>query len=552
MSLEGSVSEADAFDYVIVGAGSAGCVLANRLSADLSVRVALVEAGPRDSHPFIHVPAAVAAAIGTPSLGWGYWTAPQAHMDGRRIPIPRGRVLGGSSAINGMVYNRGHPSDYDDWAALGNVGWSYREVLPYFVRSEDNESLGHLPHHGKGGEMAVTDIRHPNRLNFAFLEAMQQLQIRPTPDFTGHDPEGFGLRQGNIKGGRRESMATAFLRPAERRSNLTVVTNALCRRMVIEGKRATGVEVIQNGASRVLAARREVVVSGGAIGSPQILLLSGIGDGAALQKLGIEVKHHLPAVGANLQDHLAVLVQMVTDNDATSYGISVKAAPRGAWNLLEYALFRRGPLSSNLFESTAFLRTTPELKRPDIQYVFQPARRNQNTFPIPIGHGFVMSSVLLYPKSRGTITLASPDPSAAPVIDPNLLSEPEDYEPLLRAIAFSRRAFATQPFVKYGAREFLPGKDVQDPEALKAYIRRTGVTVHHPAGTCRMGSDPDSVLDPQLRVRGIEGLRVADASIFPILVGGNTNAPVVMVAEKASDMILGKAPLKPMELEAAA
>ncbi len=537
----------ETFDFVIVGAGTAGCVLANRLSADPDVRVALIEAGPRDSHPFIHIPAAVGAAIGTPAIGWGYATAPQAHMDGRKVPIPRGRVLGGSSSINGMVYNRGHPRDYDDWAAMGNAGWSYREVLPYFIRSEDNEAMRGSPYHGTGGEMAVTDIAHPNPMNRAFHDAMTELQIRPTPDFNGPDPEGFGLRQGTIRGGQRESMATAFLRPAERRPNLAIVTKALAQRVVIEGGRAVGVDVLQDGVPRRLEARREVVVCGGAIGSPQLLMLSGVGDGEQLRAMGIEVTHHLPEVGANLQDHLAVLLQMVMQ-DSTSYGISLEAAPRGAWNLVEYALWRRGPLASNLFESTAFLRTGPGLDRPDIQFVFQPARRNQNAFPIPIGHGFVMSSVLLYPKSRGRIALASPDPATAPVIDPNLLSADEDFAPLLRALAFSRRVFAAPAFRRYGAAEFQPGPEVKDEEALKAYVRRSSVTVHHPAGTCRMGADAASVLDPELKVRGVEGLRVADASIFPILVGGNTNAPVVMVAEKAADMILGRPPLPALDL----
>jgi len=539
----------DLFDYVIVGAGTAGCVLANRLSADPEVRVALVEAGPRDSHPFIHIPAAVGAAIGTPAIGWGYATAPQTQLDGRRVPIPRGRVLGGSSSINGMVYNRGHPRDYDDWAAMGNLGWSYREVLPYFIRSEDNETMKGSPYHGVGGEMAVTDIDHPNRMNQAFLGAMTELQIRPTPDFNGPDPEGFGLRQGTIRGGRRESMATAFLRPAERRRNLEVVTKALAQRVVIEDSRAVGVDVLRNGVPRRLAARREVVVCGGAIGSPQLLLLSGIGDGDQLSAMGIPVTRHLPAVGANLQDHLAVLLQMVM-KDSTSYGISLAAAPRDAWNLVEYALWRRGPLASNLFESTAFLRTGPGLDRPDIQFVFQPARRNQNAFPIPVGHGFVMSSVLLYPKSRGHISLASPDPSAAPVIDPNLLSAEEDFAPLLRALVFSRRVFAAPAFAPYRATEYLPGAEAQDEEALKAYIRRTSSTVHHPAGTCRMGADAASVVDPELRVRGVQGLRVADASIFPVLMGGNTNAPVVMVAEKAADMVRGRPPLPALDLAA--
>ena len=531
-----------AFDYVIVGAGSAGCVLANRLSADPGVRVCLIEAGPKDRHPFIHIPAAVGAAISTPGIGWGYMTAPQAHLAGRTVPVPRGRVLGGSSSINGMAYNRGQPRDYDGWAAMGNTGWSYREVLPYFRRSENNETFGDSEYHGAGGEMNVSDIPRINPLNEAFLEAMASLQFRRNPDFNGADPEGYGPRQANIRNGRRESEATAFLKPVRGRKNLTVLTGSPANRVIVENGRATGVEVRAPEGVRVLTARREVIVTSGAIGSPQLLMLSGIGDGAALQKLGIPVVRDLPAVGGNFHDHLAITVQMVTE-DATSYGISLKALPRGAWNVLEYLLLRRGPFASNVFETNAFLRTAPELDGPEVQIVFQPARRNQNAFPLPIGHGFVLSSVLLYPKSRGSVTLASPDPAAPPIIDPNLLGEPEDYEPLLRAIALSRRILATAPFARYHAQEFLPGPAVQGEAELKDYIARNASTVHHPAGSCRMGSDPQSVVDPELKVRGIQGLRVADASIFPRLVGGNTNAPVVMVAEKAADMILGRPPL---------
>ncbi len=530
---------AAAFDYIVVGAGSAGCVLANRLSADPDNRVCLLEAGGKDSHPFIHVPAGVGAAIGTPGLGWGYWTAPQEHLDGRKLPIPRGRVLGGSSAINGMVYNRGHPKDYDDWAAMGNPGWSYREVLPYFLRSENNETFRNSPYHGVGGEMNVSDIERINPMNSAFMQAMGEMQFRRCPDFNGPDPEGYGPRQATIRGGQRESMATAFLKPARRRANLDIVTGAQVRRVIIEDGRATGVEVQTTDGVRTIAARREVVLTGGAIGSPQILQLSGVGDGEALKALGIEVKHHLPAVGGNFHDHPAVLLQEWM-NDISSYGISWRALPRGAWNVLEYLLFRKGPFASFVFETNAFLRTTSDTDRPDVQFVFQPARRNQNTFPLPVGHGFVMSTVLLYPKSRGTVSLASPDPTAAPVIDPNLLGHPDDYEPLLRALALSRRIFASPAFDRYRATEFKPGAEVTDDDALRTYVRDSLVTVHHPCGTCRMGGDADSVVDPQLRVRGVAGLRVADASVFPRLVGGNTNAPVVMIAEKAADMILGR------------
>jgi choline dehydrogenase-like flavoprotein len=531
------------FDFVIVGAGTAGCVLANRLSADPANRVCLIEAGGRDWHPFIHVPAGVAAAIGTPSLGWGYWSVPQAHLDGRKIPVPRGRVLGGSSSINGMAYHRGQPGDYDDWAAMGNAGWSYAEVLPYFKRSENNPDYAGSPYHGQGGEMNVTHIPRPNPLNGVFADAMASLQFRRTDDFAGADGEGYGLRQGMIRAGRRESGTTAFLRPALNRPNLHIVTDAPVQRVLVEDGRAVGVETRgPNGVDRILA-RREVILSGGAIASPQVLMLSGIGHGDELKAFGIEVKHHLPAVGKNFHDHFAVLVQMLTQ-DATSYGVSLKALPRGAWNVLEYALARRGPFASNVFESTAFIRTTEGLDRPDTQLVFQPARRNlgkQATFPLPLGHGFQITSVLLYPKSRGTIALTSPDPAAAPAIDPNLLADPADYGPVVRGLQLARRIFAAPAFAPYRASELFPGSDVESDEQFRDYVRRTCATVHHPAGSCRMGADAESVVDPELRVRGVEGLRVVDASIMPFVVGGNTNAPVVMIAEKAADLILGKA-----------
>ncbi|HEX7416812.1 MAG TPA: GMC family oxidoreductase N-terminal domain-containing protein [Steroidobacteraceae bacterium] len=539
-------SAAEAYDYLILGAGTAGCVLASRLSENADVTVCLIEAGAPDRHPFIHVPAAVAAAIATPSLNWGFQTVPQPGLNGRRIPLPRGRGIGGSNSINGMVYHRGHPKDFDDWAAAGNVGWSYAEVLPYFLRAENNEAFPGSPYHHRGGPMNVIDIKRPNPLNAAFLAAMASLEFRRCPDFTGADPEGYGPRQATIRNGRRESTATAYLRPARRRQNLRVLTDARVTRIQVDQRRASGVDILAAGAPRRLAARREVILCGGSIQSPQILQLSGIGDGRALQALGIPVEHHLPEVGANLRDHLAAPVLMETRN-SESYGISLRAAPRGLWNILEYAVARRGPLGSNVFEANAFLRSTSGLDRPDIQVVFQPARRNRGTFPLPLGHGFAINTVNLYPRSHGRITLASPDPLAAPLIDPNLLEEPQDLQPLLRGIVLARRILGTPAFARYRAVEVEPGPAVQGDEALAEFVRRAASTVHHPVSTCRMGPDNASVVDPQLRVRGIDGLRVVDASIFPNIVGGNTNAVIVMVAEKAADMILGRPVAKPLE-----
>ncbi|MEI9887700.1 MAG: GMC family oxidoreductase N-terminal domain-containing protein [Rhizomicrobium sp.] len=536
------------FDYVIAGAGTAGCVLANRLSEDPGNRVCLIEAGGRDAHPFIKVPALVGAALTLKELSWGLETVPQENLNGRRIPIPRGRVLGGSSSVNGMVYFRGHPKDYDDWAAAGNRGWSWAEVLPYFLRSEDNADYAGSPFHGHGGPMHVGSIRNPNPLNAVFADAMRALQFRHCDDFNGPDPEGYGLRQGAIRGGRRESGVTAFLKPAVHRPNLTVMTDAPVARIAVENRRAVGVDVLRGSETRRIAARREVILSGGAIGSPQMLLLSGIGDGAALRALGIAVQHDLPAVGANYHDHIAANVQMWTAN-AQSYGISLKALPRGAWNVLQYLLARQGPFASNVFESHAVLRSTAGLDRPDIQVVFQPARRNQNLFPLPLGHGFAISIVLLHPKSRGSVTLKSADPRALPLVDPRLLSAPEDIDPLVRGLDLARRVFATPVFAPYRATEFLPGATVAGDAQWRDYVRATAATVHHPAGSCRMGVDDDAVVTPELKVRGIEGLRVADASVFPKLMGGNTNAPVMMVAEKAADMILGRAAPAPLHLQ---
>jgi choline dehydrogenase len=536
MDMSESFDYAGPFDYIIVGAGTAGCVLANRLSAG-DATVCLIEAGGRDSHPFIQVPALVGAAIANPALNWRFLTTPQPNLANRRIPIPRGKVIGGSGSINGMAYHRGQPADFDDWARAGNPGWSAREVLPYFLRSESNAFYSDSPHHHVGGPIEVVHIRHPNPMNAAFLDGMASLgQFKPCADFGGPDPEGYGLRQGTISRGRRASTAVAYLRPVVRRPNLRILTNQLVARVTVENGRATGVEVV--GAPQRIEARREVVVCAGAIQSPQILMLSGIGDGTALQRLGIEVKRHLPGVGANFHDHLAVGVLMETTN-TESYGISARTVPRAAWNLLQYAFYRGGPLASNLFESTAFIRSAPGLDRPDLQIVFQPARRNKGTFPLPLGHGYAVNSVLLYPKSRGRITLASANPRDYPLIDPNLLGDPEDLPPLLRGIALTRRLLAAPSFERYHGVEVAPGPGVQSEEAVTDYIRRAAHTVHHPVSTCRMGPDGNSVVDAQLKVKGVDGLRVADASIFPNIIGGNTNATVVMVAEKAADMMLG-------------
>ena len=533
-----------AFDYIIVGAGTAGCVLAGRLAEDPGVRVCVIEAGPKDDHPFIHTPALVAAAIATRTLNWRFETTPQAQLKGRRIPQPRGHVVGGSGSINGMVYSRGNPRDYADWVAAGATGWSYAEVLPYFLRSENNEDLPVSRYHAHGGPINVKRPRRPNRLNTDFIEATRSLGFPVTEDFTAATNEGVGFRQGLIRGGRRESTARAFLHPALARGNVTLMTDTLVLRVEVEAGRVVGVRCERGATTLQLRATREVILCAGAIQSPQILLLSGIGPASQLQSLGIPVVHDLPGVGRNLHDHLACPVLMSTKNP-TSYGISARALPRGAWNVLQYLIGRRGPFASNVFESVAFLKTQEGLDRPDVQFVFQPAARPRPSFPLPIGHGYAISPVSLYPQSRGSVTLHSADPHAAPAIDPALLSVEEDIQPLIRAIKLARRILAAPNFARYHGTEVAPGAAVQSDEGIADFIRGTSYTVHHQVGTCRMGEHPEAVVDSQLRLRGLEGLRVADAAVMPRLIGGNTNAVVIMIAEKAADLIRQRPLLAP-------
>jgi choline dehydrogenase-like flavoprotein len=541
----------DVFDFVVVGAGSAGCLLAARLSEDSSRTVCLLEAGGSGKSLYVNVPGAITLAQRSPDLNWRFQSAPQANLNGRRISYPRGRGLGGSALINGMVYFRGNPRDYDTWASAGATGWSYREVLPYFTRTEHNENFGPSVFHGRGGPMTIRNITRPNRLNRAFFDALESLGYEAREDLNGADSEGMGLRQVAIRGGTRVTTANALLAPAMKRPNLTVLTNAQATRVVLEGRRAVGVEARTEQGLVTVRARSEVVLSSGALQSPQLLMLSGIGDGEHLASVGIEVRHHLPGVGRNLHDHLASPVHMTMD-DPTSYGISPRAMPRNLLNIAEYALFRSGPLANNIFESAAFVKSIAGLDRPDIQLVFQPAKRPRPTFPFPIGHGFAISPVGLYPHSRGRLTLSSNDPFAPPVIDPALLGAPEDLEPLIRGIRLVRKIFAAPAFARYRAQETSPGPSAQSDADLASYIRAEAYTVHHPVSTCRMGNDAMAVVDPQLRVIGIDSLRVADASVFPSIIGGNTNAAVVMIAEKASDLMLGRAPLPPAQLQPSA
>ena len=537
------MAERMAFDYVIVGGGSAGCVLANRLSEDPQNSVCLIEAGGRDRSPFIHIPAGMVALMRHPTLNWRYETAPQPAAQGRNLYVPRGKVLGGSSAINGMIYMRGHPLDYEDWAAQGNTGWAFRDVLPYFKRSEHNEIFGDTLFHATGGPLNISKLKSFNPLTDAFFQATDSLQLPRREDVNGDDSEGFGFRQLNIKNGRRQSSATAYIDPARGRKNLTIITQGHVDKVTLDGARASGVEMlIGNNERRHIAAQREVILAAGAIGSPAILMRSGIGDSAALSALGIEAKHHLPAVGRNLQDHLASPVKFSSPG-SESYSLSWRKAPWLVGEALKYVFARRGFFAGNNLEAGGFIRTDPNGDRPDIQLGFLPAVLNHHGGVVGAGRGFSILNILLRPKSKGALTLASADPRAMPSIDPGFLSNEEDLLPLIRGFRLARRIALAPAFDRYRGNEFMPGPDAQSEDELKDYVRNFSGSVFHPVGTCRMGSDTASVVDPSLRVRGIAGLRVIDVSIMPTIIGGNTHAPAVMIGEKGSDLVLGKLPL---------
>lgn len=538
------------FDFVVIGAGTAGCVVAARLSEDPAVRVALIEAGGSHEHWIVSTPAAVGAVIAQREFNWGLSTVPQAALSERRIPLPRGRLIGGSGSMNGMVYHRGQPRDYEDWAAGGLPDWSWARVLPYFTRSESNQDYAASPYHGRAGPMPVSFIRRPNRMTRSYIAAVRGLGFAPCEDFAGPNPEGVGVRQGTIHRGRRVSTASAYLEPALRRPNLLVFKNTRAHRLLFEGRRTVAVDVVQErtGSLRI-DARREVILAAGAIHSPQLLLCSGVGDARQLASAGIAAVAHLPGVGRNLHDHPAAPVRVHTASTDT-YGLSAGSALRCLWNVLEFVVARTGPLASNVFESVAFLRTAPGLDRPDFQFVFQPANPPPSGGWIPRGHGYGISPVLLYPKSRGSIRLASADPGVAPLIDPKLLDDPADLARMVAAVRLTRRILQASDFSRYHASEYLPGARATSDADIESFIRSTAVTVHHPAGTCQMGIGPEAVVDGELRVKGVQSLRVADASVFPILMGGNTNAPTVMVAERAVDFILGRPPLPPATLAA--
>jgi choline dehydrogenase len=534
------------FDYIIIGAGTAGCVLAARLSENPMHTVCLIEAGGSEKHPFISIPAAVGCAIMSKKFSWGLKTVPQPALNNREIPLPRGKVIGGCGSINGMAYYRGDGKDYDDWATEGNTGWDYAHLLPYFLRSEHNPELADSPYHYTGGPMGVSFIPKPNKLCKSFNAAMEDLGFPYCNDFNTAHPSGYGYRQGSIWKGKRVSTAGTYLRPAMNRKNLTVMSKTSTRRVLFEGTRATGVEIQgQDGVIQNLGAGKEVIVSGGSYHSPHVLLNSGVGDSEHLNAVGVPVVHHLPGVGKNLHDHPSTYTALDM-KDSTSYAISWKALPRDIVQLFQYALFRGGPMASNLFETNAYIKTQPDSERPDMQLVFQPARRNIKPFPIPINHGYAVATVCLYPKSRGTVTLANNDPLAAPLIDLALGKEQEDIDALVRGLKLARQVTLHNSFGKYQANERVPGSALQSDAELDAYVRETLITVHHPGSSCRMGNSDSDVVNHELKVHGLENLRVIDASIYPRVPAANTNASVVVIAEKGADMILGKAALDPL------
>jgi choline dehydrogenase len=528
------------FDYIIVGAGSAGCVLANRLTEDPAVNVLLLEAGGPDSNPFMRMPLGWRQVWRGPKDNWGYTSEPEPHCDGRRIFLPRGKVLGGTSSINGMLYVRGHPLDYDLWRQQGCVGWSYEDVLPYFRRAEGGYR-GDTKEHGSSGPLGVSrnDVK-----NLGF-ELIHQTAINvglPMSEDFATEPEGFGVVDITVKNGRRSSTAQVYLKPVLSRPNLTVTTNALTRRVVLEGKRVTGVEYERDGQAEFASARREVIVAGGSYNSPQLLLLSGIGPAAELKANGVEPRHDLPGVGKNLSEHVSVPIHFEI-SDPISFLTRLRF-DRVAMSVLEWAIKGTGDMANQALTALAFMRTRPEIARPDVQLFFNPVRMDAEIwFPVlkpSQGHMLEAYVELLRPESRGQVTLASTNPAVAPKILLNILDKAEDLATLRRGVRMMRQIYATRPLADHIVRETYPGPQEQSDAELDAYLRDAAEIGHHPVGTCAMGTGPSAVVDPELRVHGLEGLRVVDASIMPEVPSGNTNAPTIMIAEKAADIIRGR------------
>jgi choline dehydrogenase len=543
------MARSETFDYVVVGAGSAGCVLANRLSEDPDVRVLLFEAGPVD-HPWawqLHMPAALAYPLKNQRYNWGYWSEPEPHMDGRRMYCPRGRVLGGSSSINGMAYVRGHARDYDRWAQSGLPGWDYAHVLPYFKRAE-TRARGGDDYRGGDGPLHVATGACRNPLYQAFIEAGRQAGYPLSADMNGCQQEGFAPMDMTVRGGRRWSAARAYLDPARRRPNLTVRTGALTRRVRCEGGRAVGVEHVAGGRTASVRAEREVILASGAINSPQLLMLSGIGDADELDRFAIPAVAHLPGVGRNLQDHLEIYVQ-----HACTQPISLYAAQR-PWNKarigLEWILLKRGLGATSHFEAGAFIRSRAGVEHPDLQYHFLPIAVNYDGSNPQKTHGFQAHVGPMRPTSVGRVSLRSAEPREPPSILFNYMATEGDRQEMRAAVRLTREIFAQRAFDPYLGPELAPGAEVETDAEIDAFVRARAESAYHPCGTCKMGpdSDPSAVVDGACRVHGVEGLRVVDASIMPSIPSGNLNAPTIMLAEKAADLIRDREPLAPLDV----
>jgi choline dehydrogenase len=513
------------FDYIVVGAGSAGCVLANRLTEDIKTSVAVVEAGGSDNKREIHIPAAFSKLFKS-DCDWAYYTEEQVQLKNRKLFWPRGKVLGGSSSMNAMIYTRGNHQDFDEWHRLGNEGWAFTDVLPAFQRAERRRMNGRV-----GGPLDVSDLRTTNPLSRAFLVACEEIGIPRNDDFNGPKQEGAGFFQVTQRSGKRHSSASAYLKPALRRNNLTVFTNAHTTRVLFEGRRAAGIEYLHSGEKLRLRAQREVILSGGAVNSPQILMLSGVGAGDELKKLGIAMVADLPGVGRNLQDHLFAGAVHQCTKPITLAGAETLT------NLLRYLIFKNGMLTSNVAEAGAFVIRADGSTRPDLELIFGPVYYMNHGFSNPAGHGFSVGAVLLHPKSRGSIRIRSNNALEPPAIQPNYLTEASDLQLLTDGTKLCRRVAHARAFDAFRGEEVWPGPRAASNAEIEEFIRTTAETLYHPVGTCKMGSEDLAVVDNRLRVRGVEALRVIDASIMPTIVTGHPNAAVIMIAEKGAELI---------------